>query len=165
MRKNAPHIAVHHNLEQDGEADEAHHAACSGETGLQPSRDGRSDGLTDGSASDEEQGDDDSEDQAEQSHGEVVQALDALGVRVVSHVIGRGHKRGHKREDQGNAKLAKQSERNGEADCRVGLEARGDSENGCHDAADDGVRRLSTSDRHVADRHELIGTHPREDRC
>lgn len=119
----APHIAVHHNLEQDGEADEAHHAACSGQTGLQPSRDGRSDGLTDGSASDEEQGDDDSEDQAKQSHGEVVQALDALGVRVVSHVIGRGHKRGHKREDQGNAKLAKQSERNGEADCRVGLEA------------------------------------------
>ena len=57
-----------------------------------------------------------------------------------------------------NAKLAKQSERNGEADCRVGLEARGDSENGCHDAADDGVRRLSASDRHVADRHELIGT-------
>ena len=81
-----------------------------------------------------------------------------LVVRVVSHVIGRGHKRGHKREDQGNAKLAKQSERNGEADCRVGLEARGDSENGCHDAADDGVRRLSASDRHVADRHELIGT-------
>ena len=69
----------------------------------------------------------------------------------MSHVIGRGHKRGHKREDQGNAKLAKQSERNGEADCRVGLEARGD-------AADDGVRRLSASDRHVADRHELIGT-------
>ena len=25
-------------------------------------------------------------------------------------------------------------------------------------AADDGVRRLSASDRHVADRHELIGT-------
>ena len=98
--------------------------------------------LTDGSASDEEQGDDDSEDQAEQSHGEVVQALDALDVRVMSHVIGRGHKRGHKREDQGNAELTKQSERNSRTDCRVGLEVRSDSENGCHDAANDGVRRL-----------------------
>lgn len=84
MRKK-PHISRFIiTLSRTGEADEAHHAACSGETGLQPSRDGRSDGLTDGSASDEEQGDDDSEDQAEQSHGEVVQALDALGVRVVS---------------------------------------------------------------------------------
>ena len=117
-----------------------------------------SDGLTDGSASDEEQGDDDSEDQAEQSHGEVVQTLDALGVSVMSHVVRGGHEGRHKREDQGNAELTKQSERNGKADCRVGLEARSDSENGCHDAADDGVRRLSASDRHVADRHELIGT-------
>ena len=76
----------------------------------------------------------------------------------MSHVVRGGHEGRHKREDQGNAELTKQSERNGKADCRVGLEARGDSENGCHDAADDGVRRLSASDRHVADRHELIGT-------
>lgn len=158
MRKK-PHISRFIiTLSRTAKPTEAHHAACSGQTGLQPSRDGGSDGLTDGSASDEEQGDDDSEDQAEQSHGEVVQTLDALGVSVMSHVVRGGHERRHKREDQGNAELTKQSERNGKADCRVGLEARSDSENGCHDAADDGVRRLSASDRHVADRHELIGT-------
>ena len=73
----------------------------------------------------------DSEDQAEQSHGEVVQTLDTLGVSVVSHVVRRGHERRHKREDQGNAELTEQGERNGKADGRVGLEARGDSQNGC----------------------------------
>ncbi|CDD84776.1 unknown [Collinsella sp. CAG:289] len=76
----------------------------------------------------------------------------------MGHVVRSGHERRHKGEDKGNAELTEQSERNGKADRRVGLEARSDCQDGGHNTADNGVRRLCATNRHVADGHELIGT-------
>ena len=62
----APHVAGHHELEQDGEAEEAHHATGGRQARGQPLGDGVDHGGAHGGATDEEQGDDDAEDEAEQ---------------------------------------------------------------------------------------------------
>ena len=89
---------------------------------------------------------------------EQIDALDALGVGVVGARVSLGHDRRHDREDQGDAVLAEQRERDCQSNCRVGVDLHADAEDCGHDAADDGVRWLGTSDGHVADGHELVRT-------
>ena len=116
------------------------------------------DDRAEGRAANEEQGADDAEDEAEGDHGEGVDALDALGVGVVGACVSLGHDRRHDREDQGDAVLAEQRERDCQANCRVGVDLHADAEDCGLDAADDGVWWLGTSDGHVADGHELVRT-------
>lgn len=101
--------------------------------------------------------DDDAEDEAEQAHGQVVDVLDALGVGLSGVLVRLGHEGGHDGEDQRHAILAQQRERDGHRNGRVRVQVQGDREHRSHDAADDGVGGLGTSNRHVTDGHQLVG--------
>lgn len=87
--------------------------------------------------------------------------LNALGVGLSSVLIGLGHQGGHDGEDQGHAVLAQERERDGHRNGRVRVEVQGDREHRSHDAADDGVGGLGTSNRHVTDGHQLVGARQR----
>ena len=132
--------------------------ASTRQTGVEPLGDGVDDGLAEGLAADEEQGNDEGEDQAEDDLGDDRPLRDALGVSVDRAATEELEERSTEREEQGHAVLAEERERDGESDGGVGVDVlKRAREDGGHDATDDRVGRLSATDRHVADGHELIG--------
>ena len=157
-QEEGPHVAGHHDLQQDREADELHHATSGGQTSVEPCGDGGDDSLAGGEATDEEQGDDRGEDEAEDDLGHDGQLGDGLGVSLHSRGAEGLHHRGTKGEEQGHTVLAEQGERNRGRNGDVGIHIEGAGKDGCHNATNNSVRRLSTTNGHVTNGHELVGT-------